>query len=329
MKSATPTPAQQRWMQLAYGMFLHFGPNTYEGKPWGDGSFPAQKVDLRTLDTRQWAGMAAEAGMRYAVLTAKHHDGFCLWPSRQTDYCIRHSPGGRDVVGEFVTAFRAAGMKVGLYYSLWDRNAACYGDDAAYAAYMRDQLTELLTGYGDIVQVWFDGAWDKDYPSRDWEFNPAWENDPAFGYAPGRRWEWPSLYAHMHGLQPDIMVLNNSSSDRPGIPRCHPIDARTSEHFDFTFKGKTWQTETSPHWTTPQGAAVYLPLEYDVTVSRDWFYIENSWYVHPSAATICDWYRRARAVNANLLLNIGPTAQGVVPEYHRPYFSAAARELFG
>jgi alpha-L-fucosidase len=325
----SPTPAQQAWMELGYGMFLHFGPNTYQGVPWGDGTFPAAQVDVRAVDTAQWAAMAAEAGMRYAVLTAKHHDGFCLWPSAHTAYSVRNSPGGRDVVGDFVEAFRRAGLRVGLYYSLWDRNCPFYEDDAAYAAYMRAQLGELLTQYGEIVQIWFDGAWDKDYPTRDWAYDPAWEADPDFVSSLGRRWEWSALYAHIHTLQPDTIVMNNGSSDRPGLPRCFPLDARTSEHLDFIYGGKAYAANTTPYWTTPAGEMVYLPLEYDVTMGRDWFYVRDSWYVHPSAATICDWYRRARAVDANLLFNVGPTPEGVLPDYHRPFFRAAARELFG
>jgi alpha-L-fucosidase len=117
--------------------------------------------------------------MQYAVLTAKHHDGFCLWPSRYTEYCVRNSPGQPDVVGLYAEAFRAAGLKVGLYYSLWDRNYPYYEDDEIYAAYMRDQISELLTGYGDILELWFDGGWDKDHPTRQWAFDPAWETVKA------------------------------------------------------------------------------------------------------------------------------------------------------
>ena len=330
MDTPTPTPAQTRWQALGYGLFLHFGPNTFAGTAWGDGTFPAARVDLRGVDARQWAGMAAEAGMKYALLTVKHHDGYCLWPTRQTDYCVRASPGGRDVFGDFVSACRAAGLRPGFYYSLWDRHEPCYEDDVAYAAFMRAQMTELLTGYGDLVEVWFDGAWDKDYPTRHWEFNPAWERDPAAAnYRPGVRWEWAALYAHLHQLQPELMVLNNSSSDRPGVPRVFPVDARTCEHFDFVYNGRGWPAATRCDWTDPAGRAVYLPLEYDVTMGRDWFYLEKSWYVHPSAATLVDWYRRARAVQANLLFNLGPTPAGVLPEYHRPYLRAAAQELWG
>ena len=326
----TPSPAQTAWLQLGYGLFMHFGPNTFAGKPWGDGQFPAADVDLSRVDTRQWARVAAEAGMKYAVLTSKHHDGYCLWPSKHTEYGVRHSPGARDVVGDFVSAFRREGLKVGLYYSLWDRNCPVYEDDAAYAQFMRDQLTELLSGYGDIAELWFDGGWDKEHPTRSWEFDPAWLSDPRSGYNPGLRWEWRKLYALIHQLQPNIMVLNNSSSDRPGVPRYFPIDARTSEHFDFVFRERLYPTDTRAVWTDDQGRDVFLPLEFDVDVNNArWFWNEGAFTAHPSADTLASWHRRARAAGANLLVNVGPNRHGVIPEYHRPFLVQAAKQLFG
>lgn len=173
----TPTPQQIGWQEMELTCFAHFGVNTFTDREWGEGNEDPKVFNPTAFDADQWVAACKAAGLKILILTCKHHDGFCLWPSRHTEYCVRHSPGGRDVVGEFVSAFRQEGLKVGLYYSLWDRNAAGYADDAAYAAYMRAQMTELLSDYGDVVQLWFDGAWDKDYPSRDWEFNPAWETD--------------------------------------------------------------------------------------------------------------------------------------------------------
>ena len=112
---AQPGQAQRDWQGLGYGLFLHFGPNTFAEVGWGDGRFPASQFAPTALNPSQWAEMAAEAGMRYAVLIAKHHDGFCLWPSQHTRYSVSQSPGQPDVVGKFVEAFRRAGLKVGLY----------------------------------------------------------------------------------------------------------------------------------------------------------------------------------------------------------------------
>src|SRR6185369_3530903 len=115
---------------------------------------------LRTpdLDMRSWAELAVAAGMRYAVLTAKHVDGFCLWPSEHTRYSVAATPARRDLVAEFVEAFRERGLEVGLYYALLDRNCAFFEDDARYNAYVRDQIEELLTRYGEVIELWFDGA---------------------------------------------------------------------------------------------------------------------------------------------------------------------------
>ena len=308
-------------------MFVHFGPNTIEGKAWGDGVFQASNFAPQKLNCRQWVGVAAEAGMKYAVLTTKHHDGFCLWPSRFTDYSVKNSPLRRDIVGEFVEACSQAGVKAGFYYSLWDRNCPFYDDDAAYAEYMRSQIEELLSSYGDVVELWFDGGWDKEHPTREWPFDPAWKSDPQIDKAVlgGARWEWKALYSHVKKIQPDCVVLNNSGSDRPGIPRCFPLDARTSEHFDFIFQEKLFRTEERCLWRDDNGQEVFLPLEYTTSLNPHWFHTGSGHYLHPSAYEIAGWKERARKANANLLLNVGPDQDGLIPDYHLPFLLEANR----
>lgn len=324
-----PSPAQRAWMDLGYGLFLHFGANTFAGTAWGDGKFPASGFAPTRLDPEQWAGMAAEAGMRYAVLTAKHHDGFCLWPTGLSEYSTANSPGAPDVVGRFAEAFRAAGLKVGLYYSLWDRNYPDYEDDAAYAGYMRGQMTELLSGYGEIVELWFDGGWDKDHPTRQWAYDPAWESDPASGLCHGERWEWRRLYEHIHQLQPDCLVIKNSSSDWPGDVRYHPVDARTSEHYHFIWEERVREPRLNPYFTDENGKSVYLPLEFCTSITPGWFWNAGQGYSHPAPAAIADWHDSARAAGANLLLNIGPDMSGRLPEYHRDYLKKARALMKG
>jgi alpha-L-fucosidase len=268
--------------------------------------------------------MAVEAGMRYAVLTAKHHDGFCLWPTRHTEYCVRNSPGQLDVVGRFVESCRHAGIRPGLYYSLWDCNCPRYGDDGAYADFMFAQIEELLTGYGDLVELWFDGAWDKDHPTRSWQFDERWERESTPGYSRGERWRWRELYAHIHRLQPDCLVVMNSSSDRPGGIKYHPLDVRTSEHFNFVWKSRLYEARTDPIFDDGKGGKVFLPLEYCTSLNPDWFFVEDRGYAHPSAATIADWRQTARAAGGNLLLNVAPDKRGLIPECHRQFLRAAA-----
>jgi alpha-L-fucosidase len=313
----TPTPAQAEWMRLGYGMFIHFGPWTWSGT--GDGKLPAERVHAPALDMRQWAQLAAESGMRYAVLTAKHVDGFCLWPSRHTAYSVASTPQRRDWVAEFVEAFRAAGLQVGLYYALLDRHCPFFDDDARYAEYMRDQVHELLTGYGDIVELWFDGGWEKDHPTRDWPHDPSWPPST------GARWQWAGLYEHIRRLQPRCLVIQNSSSDRPGVPNYLPVDVRTSEHYDFVWQERLCAPRLDPVFATNEGGAVYLPLEYCTTLTPGWFWQAGACYSHASAETIAGWRLRALEQQANLLLNVGPDTSGRIPDYHRPFLLEAER----
>jgi len=308
---------RDNWRNLGYGMFIHFGVNTFSGVGWGDGQFPAAGFKPDQLNPQQWAEIAVEAGMKYAVLTTKHHDGFCLWPSRYTEYSVKNSGCKRDVVAEYVEAFRAAGLKVGLYYSLWDRNFPAYADDAAYADYMKAQMTELLTNYGPILEMWFDGGWDKDHPTKDWPYDPMWEQNPQSGLSHGERWRWSELYEHIHALQPECLVIQNSSSDRPGVIKYPPVDIRTSEHYDFIWQNRICEA------ADPAGM---LPLEYCTTLTPDWFWSEKrTGFTHPSAGTIADWLRRAREQRANLLLNVGPDHHGLIPEYHRFFLKNALK----
>lgn len=317
---------QLNWLKLGYGMFLHFGPNTFAGVGWGDGKFPARAFAPSALDCGQWAEVAREAGMRYAVLTAKHHDGFCLWPSQHTDYCVKNSPAG-DVCAKFVEAFHRAGIQTGFYYSLWDRNCPFYEDDKAYAEYMREQLSELLTQYGPVTEVFFDGAWDKDYPTREWSYDPAWEKNANSGLGHGERWEWTKLYTMIHRYQPQCIVLNNSSSDRPGCVRYSPLDARTAERFDFIYHDRVVEPIIDPRYTTANGHAFGLPLEFCDTLTPDWFWKKTDYFIHPSAETIAGWRFRAQAARANLLLNVGPDSRGLIPEYNQLFLRMASAEL--
>ncbi|MDI6782854.1 MAG: alpha-L-fucosidase [bacterium] len=325
MEFPKPTTAQKAWKELGYGLFIHFGPVTISGITWNNRAFrPVPKK----VEVQQWAEVACEAGMKYAVLTAKHVDGFCLWPSKYTDYSVKNAPRRLDIVGAFTEEFRKAGLKVGLYYALWDQNYPQYEQDEIYAEYMRNQIQELLTNYGEILELWFDGAWDKDYPTRDWPYHPEWELDPKSGLGHGERWQWKKIYETVHRLQPNCLVVNNSSSDRPGDVRYHPVDIRTSEHFDFLWKEKICDPILDPIFENEKGEKVYIPLEYCTTLSPGWFWIEGQTIRHPSVATICGWYRTARKHQANLLLNAGPNKEGVIPEYNRSYLKQAAKELW-
>jgi len=172
--------------------------------------------------------------------------------------------------------------------------------------------------YGECVELWFDGAWDKDHPTRDWPHDPAWEP------LDGARWEWARLYEHIHRLQPECLVIQNSSSDRPGVPNYLPVDARTAEQFDFVWRERVCEARVDPVFPSANGP-VYLPLEYCTTLTPGWFWQKDACYSHASAETIAGWRLRAERQQANLLLNIGPDTSGRMPELHRPFLVEAER----
>lgn len=156
-----PTPQQLAWQQMEFTCFLHFGINTFTGREWGDGKEDPAIFNPTELDCEQWVRALKEGGFKMAIITAKHHDGFCLWPTRTTKHSVASSPwknGKGDVVQELRKACDKYGLKFGVYLSPWDRNAECYGQGEAYNKFFIEQLTELLTNYGEVHEVWFDGA---------------------------------------------------------------------------------------------------------------------------------------------------------------------------
>lgn len=320
MSDPLPTPAQQRYLDLRLGMMLHFGINTYYDKEWSDGSLDPSRFQPDDLDTDSWCASASAAGMKLVTLTAKHHDGFCLWPSTHTRYTVMSSPCRRDVVGELAESCRKHGLKLALYYSLWDRREDL-GDDAAYADFMLRQLEELFTRYGEITMLWLDGVWFKlttQAPTLD-----EMENihqlfpgaDPAAflhaWHTIGRkRWHFDRLYQQVKSWQPDCLIMNNTTTEFPGLP-LFPVDARCGEK--ATALGgdrKIWEHE---------GRRVYLPLQIETTLSQ-WGppgpFANGGWFWHQgdhSCATveqIRSWKEKAAALDAVLLLNSGVMASG-------------------
>ena len=304
-----PSPRQLAWHDTPFYGFIHFGPNTFTGREWGYGDEDPAVFNPTRLDCRQWARAAREAGMAYLVLTAKHHDGFCLWPSPWTEHSVRRSPwrGGRgDVVREFVEACDAEGIGAGLYLSPWDRNRADYGTPA-YCDYYLKQFRELVTQYGPLAEIWLDCANGGD----------GW-----YGGASERRtidqehyYPWAEIVALRDKYQPNALVFNNYGG----------ADLRWIGNESGTTSGVCW-AGFHDHWTVedPEGIALlqsglsdgakWKPAEVDVSIRT-----EGHWFHHPDDAPLplerlLRIWKDSVGRGLGLILNLPPTREGLLDE---------------
>jgi alpha-L-fucosidase len=308
-----PTPQQQDWQNLELTAFVHFGINTFTGREWGDGTESPELFDPENFDAFQWVRTLQEGGMRMVILTAKHHDGFCLWPTKTTQHSVSASPwrnGKGDVVMELKSACDSLGMKFGVYLSPWDRNAACYGDSPRYNAFFEQQLTELLTIYGKVDEVWFDGA---------------------CGEGPGGRtqiYDWASWYELIHKLQPNAVVAvkgedirwvgTESGYGRPtewsvtafapgGRPEMEAINQKLG-------LSETTHDLGSREVIAKADQLFWYPAEVDVSIRPGWFFHESENEKVKSLAHLADIYFNSVGMNAVLLLNVPPDKRGLIHE---------------
>lgn len=291
-----PMPRQLAWQQRELALFLHFGVNTFTDREWGDGRESPAVFDPSAMDARQWARVARETGFRAIILTAKHHDGFALWPSAHTDYSVARSPwrdGRGDVVGELAEAARAEGIGLGLYLSPWDRHEPSYGDEAAYNRFYLAQLRELLTGYGPLVEVWFDGAKGED------------ARDMAYDFA--------AYWSLVRELQPDAVIFSDEGPDVRWIGNEHGFAGETNwsmlDRSRVTI-GKPGQ-EAYLNAGDPEGRD-WVPGECDVSIRPGWFW-------HPDEApksleALLEIYFKSVGRNCVLLVNVPPDRRGLLPD---------------
>ncbi|WP_327433987.1 alpha-L-fucosidase [Streptomyces sp. NBC_01236] len=282
-----PTPQQLAWQQDGFGLFLHFGVNTFNGEEWSDGTLDPATFDPTGLDASQWTETARAAGAKYVVLTAKHHDGFCLWPTATTTYSVASSPwreGRGDVVAELAEACRGAGLGLGLYLSPWDRNADCYDDPAAYDDFYLRQLTELCTRYGPLYELWFDGAGSE-----------------------GRTYDWDAIMAVVDQHQPDAMVFNMG---RPTIRWAGNEDGLAEDPCRYV----TESTGISVYDDGREAldTARYLPPECDVPIRANWFWQPDDLDTLKSRDQLLDIWYRSVGLGAGLLLNVPPDRRGLI-----------------
>lgn len=315
--SVTPSAKQLRWQQLELTAFFHFGINTYSGTEWGTGKEDPKIFNPAKLDADQWVRVAKEAGFKQVILTAKHHDGFCLWPTKTTKQSVESSPwknGKGDVVAEVAAACKKYDIGFGVYLSPWDMNSPVYGSDA-YNDLFIEQLTELLTKYGKVDEVWFDGA-NGEGPNgkkQEYDFN---------------RW-----YAHIRKLQPQAIIAIMGPDVRwvgteTGYGRETEWSVLPADNLDQSSISGDSQKDIN---VKPSGflkgqdiggreklqnakGLVWYPAETDVSIRPGWFYHEKEDSKVKTPEKLLDIYYSSVGRNGVLLLNIPPNKEGLIAD---------------
>ena len=318
---AVPTARQLAYENMEFFCFIHFTVNTFTGSEWGDGTEPESIFNPTELDARQWAKTAAEGGMKGLILTCKHHDGFCLWPSKYTEHSIKNSPyknGKGDIVRETAEACREFGLKFGVYLSPWDRNNESYGKGKEYDDYYLNQLTELLTEYGDIFVIWLDGA---------------------CGEGPNgkvQKYDWQRYYKVMRELQPNAVISisgpdirwcgNEAGEVRPSEWSVVAKDmtdpaitaALSQQEDNEEFRNRPLdETQTdlgSRERLANEKELAWYPAETDVSIRPGWFYHEEEDNQVRSFENLKDIYLKSVGGNTTLLLNLPPMKNGRIHE---------------
>ncbi|MBN1107539.1 MAG: alpha-L-fucosidase [Bacteroidales bacterium] len=303
-----PSERQLAWHEMEYYMFVHFTVNTFTDREWGYGDESPAVFNPSALDCRQWAKVAHDAGMKGIILTAKHHDGFCLWPSAYTGHSVKSSPwrdGQGDILRELRQACDEYGLKMGVYLSPWDRNSAVYGTPE-YLDYYRNQLRELLTGYGEIFEVWFDGA------------NGG---DGFYGGARETRridnktyYDWSGTHTIVRELQPGAVMFSDAGPDIRWVGNESGMGSLTNWcllNKDDMYPGGGFAKilgeghEDGKYW---------VPAEVDVSIRPGWFWHERQDSMVRSAENLMELYYSSVGRNSNLLLNVPPDKRGLLHE---------------
>jgi len=328
-----PSKRQLDWYELGSYAFIHFGVNTFTNREWGEGTEPESVFNPENLDCDQWVEAIKAAGMKGMVLTAKHHDGFCLWPSKYTEHSVKNSPCKKDVVREAAEACKRGGIKFGFYLSPWDRNASCYGTPE-YNDYFCNQLTELLTEYGDIFYVWFDNACGEGLNGRK------------------QVYDFPRYIELIRKYQPNAVIFNDFGPDirwcgnEAGKPRhsewavipselCHLGRVQTgpgpmAEEGSLSWIYNTEQElGTMPNILYTKGLT-FTPTEINMSIRPGWF-----WHLEEephSLERLFTTYLGSVGSNACMHLNLPPNTDGRIDERdvkRLKEFGALLQEEFG
>tara|TARA_Y100001935_G_C17311764_1_gene517141 strand:- start:1012 stop:2499 length:1488 start_codon:yes stop_codon:yes gene_type:complete len=306
-----PVPNEQQlmWHEMEMNAFIHFTINTFTDKEWGYGDESPELFDPSGLDVEQWVSVLKEAGFKGVILTAKHHDGFCLWPSEHTEHDIANSPyknGKGDIVKELSEACEKYGLKFGIYLSPWDRNRADYGTPA-YVYYYRAQLEEIFTGYGEIFEMWFDGA-----NGGDGYYGGADEMRRIDG---STYYDWPGTLELVRNMQEDVIFFSDAG---PGVR--WGGNERASAGFtnwntittDTLYAGK-YGIEDLLNTGSEDGKS-WVPLEANTSIRPGWFYHESEDSLVKSPMELFDIYLTSVGRGSTLLLNIPPDKRGLFHE---------------
>ncbi len=288
-----PTAQQVEWQKMEYYMFVHFGPNTFTDVEWGDGHEDPRVFAPTAIDCRQWAATARDAGMKAIILTVKHHDGFCLWPSRYSTHTVRESGWQGDVLRDLSEACREYGLKLGVYLSPWDRNHPSYGTPE-YNAVFAGMLDEVLGGYGDVFEQWFDGA------------NGEGPNGKTQDY------DWPLFHQTVYRHQPDAIIFSDVG------PGCRWMGNERGVAGETNWSRLDIDGFTPGHGA-PKGnvlnqgnidGARWVPAEVDVSIRPGWFYSADQDDRVKSVDSLERIWLTSVGRNANLLLNVPPDRRG-------------------
>jgi alpha-L-fucosidase len=277
-----PSPQQVAWQDLEIGAIIHFGPNTFMDREWGDGTAEPSVFNPTQADPEQWIQAAQSAGIKYIVFVAKHHDGFCLWPTGKTQYSIKSSPwkaGQGDLVHDAATAARKYGLKFGVYLSPWDRHEPAYQDSSVYDGYYLAQLNELVTGYGELVEFWLDGA----------------------GSA-GHVYDFDRYVDNLRVYQPNALVF---------------ADAALLKYGDIRWVGNEQGRAPDDNWDVLdlRGYLRYRPAEADTPLrTGHWFWHPNDEKSLKSVSELLDTYNRTVGRGAQLMIGLAPDNRGLLPD---------------
>jgi len=289
-----PSPAQVAWQQLETTAFLHFTVNTFTDKEWGDGTESPSIFNPVKLDARQWVAALKAGGFKMCIITAKHHDGFCLWPSKYTDHSVKSSPwknGQGDVVKEVADACREYGLKFGFYLSPWDQHEKSYGTDQ-YNDFYKSQLKELLTNYGEVHEVWFDGARGPNAKDMQYDFKGYW--------------------ALVKQLQPKAVCFSDAG---PGVRWVGNESGNAGETCWSTIitQGMAPGVADSKYLNTgDEKGTEWIPAETDVSIRPGWFYHPKEDDKVRSPKNLVNLYYQSTGRNSLLLLNVPPNREGLL-----------------